>query len=486
MMQSRAGPARSRAPQLERGTNRYLRPRIGKRLSVGSAGGIALVLLAILYWLIFYQNLPSNLGLNSPGAMAAVLPQLPGADIFSGVDFSRDVSSGNTVDRLVKLLMLIVSIQVIATRWALARKVAGNLNVGFAAMMVLIPLSAVWSIVPAATILRFVTLATIVLVAFAISLAGWQRQRFAQMATPPLMYIVLMSLAVGMIFPDRITELGNDLSLKGAWHGITLTKNQFGMSASLATLICVNRVLAREGRKQWAIAGAVAAFACLLLSRSNTSLFATLLGVLFMVLVMRVPLIKQRYSTHVVIAVAAVLILYELAIQDVIPGAYTLLAPIRSLTGKDATLSARTIIWDIVKQNIAYAPYLGSGYGAYWIGAVPSSPSFVFTYLMYFYPSEAHNGYLDIVNDLGYVGLICLLVFLIAYIRQGLTLMRVDRSQAALYLAILFQQMVMNMSESEWFARDSVFTVIILAVTCMARALLESRAQPKTVVPAGS
>ncbi len=72
-------------------------------------------------------------------------------------------------------------------------------------------------------------------------------------------------------------------------------------------------------------------------------------------------------------------------------------------------------------------------------------------YLMWFYPTEAHNGYLDIVNDLGYVGLICLILFLFAYVRQSLQLLRFDRNQAVLYLALLFMEMVVNMSESDWF-----------------------------------
>ena len=452
---------RAPAPQNPRNTYRHVGPALSR---VGGAGG--LVVLSILFWLIFYQNLPDNLGLNS---MAS----------------EETVPAANTPDRIIKACMIAMSVYVIATRWSLTRLLAKNINAGAAAFLVLAALSAVWSIEPAATILRFISLASIVLICFAISLAGWHRQRFQQLAIPPLMFILVASLAIGIIFPDEIKELGNDISQKDAWHGITLTKNQFGMTASLGVLICVNRWLAREGRTSWAIAGAAVAFVCLILSRSNASLLATMLGVLFMVLVMRVPMIKRRYSTHVVGAIFATILLYELVIQNVIPGAYTLLAPIRSLTGKDATFSARTMIWDVVKEHIQAAPYLGTGYGAYWVGPVARSPSYVFTYLMYFYPTEAHNGYLDVVNDLGYVGLICLLVFLFSYMRQALQLMRIDRNQAALYLALLFQQMVMNMSESEWFSRDSTFTILILAMTCLSRGLLEGRLHAQSVVSAG-
>jgi O-antigen ligase len=97
---------------------------------------------------------------------------------------------------------------------------------------------------------------------------------------------------------------------------------------------------------------------------------------------------------------------------------------------------------------------------------------------MYFYPTEAHNGYLDVVNDLGLLGLMCVLAFLFWYMRQALQLMRFDRSQAALYLALLFQEMVMNMSESEWFSRGSTFAVLVLASACLSRGVLEVRMHP--------
>lgn len=454
-----SGSMRAGVPQHPRGANRRVGPTIGRVEGVG-----CLVLLAILYWLIFYQNLPDNMGVGVSNGPAG---------------------TANTLDRVIKICMIAMSVYVIATRWSITHSLAKNFNPGAALILMLAPLSAVWSIEPAATLLRFVSLASIFLICFAISLAGGHRLRFQQLALPPLMFILVASLVVGMVVPERITELGNDISQKDAWHGITLTKNQFGMTASLGVIICVNRWLAREGRTYWAIAGGAVAFTCLILSRSNTSLFATVVGVLSMVLVMRVPVIKRRYSTHVVVAIAATILLYELVVQQVIPGISVLLAPITSLTGKDTTFSARTIIWEIIKEHIQAAPYLGTGYGAYWLGPFPSSPSYIFVSRMYFYPTEAHNGYLEIVNDLGIVGLICLLVFLFYYVRQALQLMRFDRSQAALYLALLFQEMVMNMSESDWFSRTSTFAILVLAITCLSRGLLEARLHVPSVNSAG-
>jgi O-antigen ligase len=96
---------------------------------------------------------------------------------------------------------------------------------------------------------------------------------------------------------------------------------------------------------------------------------------------------------------------------------------------------------------------------------------------LYFYPSEAHNGYLEMVNDLGFVGLACLLCYLVVWVRQSLRLMKFDRAQAALFLAIFFQQAVTNLSESTWLAINSAFAIAVatLATFAMARALLDQR-----------
>lgn len=449
---------RPTALQRPRAANRHVGPAIRRARDYGYP-----VVLAILFWLIFYMYLPFSL------------------DGFAGK--GTGITEANDVNRDIKLAMILISAYFISSRLSLALSLAKKSNPGAMAFVVLAPLSAVWSIDPSASILRFVSLIAIVMVCYAASVTGWHRLRLQQLAIPPLMFILVVSLVIGIAMPDRITELGTDVSQLRAWHGITHGKNEFGMVASFAGILCANRWLAGEGRTIWAVAGTIVASLCVILSRSNTSLLAMVVGVMTMVLVMRVPVIKRQFTTLVVVAIPTALALYELAIQNVIPGVNTLLAPILSLTGKDVTFSARTIIWDTVKEHIHYSPLLGTGYGAYWVGPVPTSPSYVFVPLMFFYPTEAHNGYLDVINDLGYLGLLCLIVYLVWYIRQALQLMPFDRTQAALYLALLFQEIVLNMSESEWLSRTNTFAVLILATTCLSRGLLQARANPGPTGP---
>jgi O-antigen ligase len=417
-----------------------------------------LLVLAVLFWLIFYQNLPSDLG---------------------GMNEKRAFADANGLARTLKLGTIAISGYLIWIRWRLARNFSRYLNPGLVAYFVLAALSMTWSIDASATLARVIALASVLLLCFAFGLASWYPRRFQHVAIPPIMLILIASILVGAIDPTLVTETGNDIAQKNAWHGITHSKNEFGMLASFGTILCVNTWMVRR----WdtggllAAAGAIVALICVILSKSNTSLFATAVAVVSMALVMRVPLIKRRHTNPVVISIASVILFYEMVIQNVIPGVDVLLAPVVGLTGKDTTFSARTVIWKVIKEHIQLSPFLGSGYGGYWVGPFPSSPSYIFLSVMYLYPTESHNGYLEVVNDLGLVGLCCLLLFLFWYIRQALQLMHTDRSQAALYLGLLFQEMVIDMSESDWFSRSNTFAVLALASVCLSRALYNLRLQ---------
>jgi hypothetical protein len=177
---------------------------------------------------------------------------------------------------------------------------------------------------------------------------------------------------------------------------------------------------------------------------------------------------------------ASALMICSLAALRLIPGLSILLRPLSMLTDKDPTFSGRTAIWNIVAEHIALRPFLGSGFGAYWVGPITGTPSYQFVTQLYFYPTEAHNGYLDVVNELGLVGGVCLLGYLFVYLRQSLHVFAHARMQGALYLGVLFEQLVENMTESRWFNVLCVQFVILTVTTfALARAEFEIRLQER-------
>jgi len=95
---------------------------------------------------------------------------------------------------------------------------------------------------------------------------------------------------------------------------------------------------------------------------------------------------------------------------------------------------------------------------------------------MYFYPTQSHNGYLETINDLGFVGLIVLFGYLFVYVKQALQLLKIDRAQGALYLGLFFLQAIANLSEANWFTATSFeFVIMMISTGALARSLLDYR-----------
>ena len=98
------------------------------------------------------------------------------------------------------------------------------------------------------------------------------------------------------------------------------------------------------------------------------------------------------------------------------------------------------------------------------------------------YPTESHDGYLDIINDLGYVGLICLLGYLLLFLRQSLALLKIDQTQALLFLALLFHQLIINLTETTWLQAASFnFVIMTLAMFSLARAAVDQELRARSL-----
>jgi hypothetical protein len=104
---------------------------------------------------------------------------------------------------------------------------------------------------------------------------------------------------------------------------------------------------------------------------------------------------------------------------------------------------------------------------------------------VWFYPNEGHNGYLDVINELGTLGGILLFSYFIRYLRDALKLMRTQPQLAALYLTFIFRGFIADMSESHWFCPLTADFVIMTLATCtLARSLLQPRLEAEAAAEA--
>ena len=405
-----------------------------------------------------------------------VLMVVPDGFNYSALSTADMPSSGSAFSRLLWLALLGSGLLVVIWRSSLSWLMLRWVNPFLLAFAALAFCSALWSIEHGITARRMIRLFAVLGVSAAFVLLAWHPRRYQNVMRPALTALLAGSLLFGLLIPSIGIHSESNAELAGAWRGLTPHKNSLGALASLGVIFWFHGWLAREVRSLPAVAGGGIAFACLLLSRSSTSLVTTLFVMLFLTLLLRAPQNLRRYMPWAVALFVGALLTYALAVLRLVPGLDVILQPIAMVTGKDLTFTGRSEIWQILNEHIRHAPFLGTGYGAYWIGPMPHSPSYEFVIRMYFYPGSAHNGYLEIVNDLGIVGLVCLIGYLLTHVSQSLRLLPADRTQAALYLGVFFQQAISNLSETHWLNVMSVnFLIVSLASFSLARDHLELR-----------
>ena len=398
-------------------------------------------------------------------------------------------SSGSPVSRIIWLTLLGLGVIVTIWRAGLAWLLIRNLNLYFMLLVVLAIASIAWSIEPSLTVRRIIRLVTFVFVCLALVLSGWHTKRFQNVLRPILTIMLSGSILFVMFMPHLAIEQSDAAELAGAWRGLATQKNGLGALACMAMIFWVHAWLAREVKSLPALFGISVAATCLVFSRSSTSLAATVVVIVLMIVLMRLPYFLRPAKKFLVSLLVTIILIYSLAMLNLVPGSEALLKPIVILTGKDMTFTGRSEIWAIIAEHISYRPMLGSGFAAFWNPVhPPGTESYVFIERMYgFYPGSSHNGYLEIINDLGWIGMLLFLAYIITYIRQALQLHAIDLNQSMLFLALFFQQMITNLSESHWFSVLSIdFVIMTFATISVGRNLLENRLRLVFGVPPNS
>jgi len=106
--------------------------------------------------------------------------------------------------------------------------------------------------------------------------------------------------------------------------------------------------------------------------------------------------------------------------------------------GRDDTLTGRTQTWAELVPLVKERPILGVGFGSFWTAARRE----------FYEMSHGHNGYLDVLLDLGAVGIFVWVGVLVTYAEKAAVALTLDYDRAALAIALLAMSAVYNTSES--------------------------------------
>lgn len=266
-------------------------------------------------------------------------------------------------------------------------------------------------------------------------------------------------LSILMVFAVPSIGVHQDVNA-GMWRGIWYEKNQMGMVMAAGGTAAAAWAASEDGRWKTPLLTILLCFLLVLAARSKTSLLCIMLGV---GMVGALWTLKRGGPA---LAVATVW-------MGVVGGAagwwlWTYeSAEILAALGKDPSLTGRTGIWDALFVKIAERPWTGYGYNAFW--GLDSEPALWVRYQTGWVVPSAHNGWIDLLVQLGWPGAV--LVGTIMTSSYVLTLLRLPTAglrEGFWGIAYLSVYVLLTFSESVLLSAQSLPWTLCLAILARA------------------
>lgn len=323
--------------------------------------------------------------------------------------------------------------------------------------------SVLWSAAPGATLTA--TFGFVWVQVIGLYLARYTLNDQLRLIASALGITALVCLVIGLIAPEVGVLQGLD---QGAWKGIFNSKNLLGRYMVLSALVFL--LLAISSMKlRWLMwSGFGLSLFLIMLSTSKSALVLLLT---FLPLLLVYTTLRWSYSWIVpFLFISFVTAGGSLAIL-LVSRAETIV----NALGKDLTLTGRTELWAALLDKIWERPWLGYGYGGFWHRTQEGESADIWA-ITGWQPPHAHNGYLEILIELGLVGLLLFaLIFLAAFLRAVIWV-RLTRSVSGLwppvYLTLL---LLINLTESTLISNNMFSALFITTLLSTHNNLASSR-----------
>ena len=316
--------------------------------------------------------------------------------------------------------------------------------------------SCAWSHYPFTSFKRAMEMLGILLVA--IALMRREGTGIADLLQKPFIVYLLIGLAMALLVPH--IAFASDHALRA----MTSQKNTWGEFSLIGCIVFLTQLLQSRRRRTINAAVLLLSIISLLASRSMTSIVA-FFAVACLALAWR--LVETGHSRGWFIAMMAfftplmLLIGYAL-LQNESPWklAFTLFF---EATDRTRTLTGRTFLWQLILEQIHRHPWFGAGYGGFWVYDGKAYLS-VIHQLDWGPPSQAHDGYLDILNDIGIVGFVLFLGVIIAHLRNLYALYRLHLKDNLLFhIALIAAAIIINFAESSFIRYTDLWWLLVCA-----------------------
>ncbi len=337
-------------------------------------------------------------------------------------------------------------------------------------------ITVLWSPVPEPSFKRWVQVTGVLLLGMALFRSGEDTPLYERLFLPALVLSVagLVNLAVNP---------GYAIDVEGCFRGIASHKNTWGQFCLLGGLAALTRAFARE--RDWLAWGVFTLCALSVLLSKSSSSTLMLLAITGLFALWYLWTLPGRTGKAVVTlgGGGTLLAIYLYFVFQGDASVQAIADAGLGTVGKNSTLTGRTYLWELIQAQIDQHPWLGVGYGGFWMGMAGPSAA-VIVRLDWGPPWQSHNGYLDVINEIGYLGLALTVLMLL---HQAWNLLRFSRGpHSALFMfhvAILVATVVGNITETSLVRTTHFWWILYVAsaVEVQARLLRQPELYAKRI-----
>jgi exopolysaccharide production protein ExoQ len=252
------------------------------------------------------------------------------------------------------------------------------------------------------------------------------------------------------------------------FQGVANDKNMLGVICLIFGLGAAWRLanewkeLRRRGKNGPLIAqGMLLVMSLWLFSKANsmTSLACFMMAGVLVFLISRPSIARRRGFLHITVAAMLVVAFSALFLN--------MGSELVESMGRDATLTGRTELWnEIVGMN--GNPLFGTGFESFWMG---KRLDIIWGH-HWWHPNEAHNGYLEVYLNLGWIGVTLLGAIIITTYRKMFVLLRRDYKVAGFLLPLFVIGVAYSFTEAGFRLLNPIWISFMISAMAAPQVLI--------------
>jgi O-antigen ligase len=331
----------------------------------------------------------------------------------------------------------------------------------FVPLLLFCVVSAAWSTDPGGTFRRAIFFVFTALVGFVLG-ADFEVGELGRLLAAACLIHIALCAVFYVVSPSLLYSPVDAHSLKG----LTIHKNVFGFEQGLAVLVFLFVPFRRFLKLRFPLAAVAGVL--LFLSYSTGSLIALICS---LALLPFLSIVRLRGISRI-----PFMLLSLVAIAGASVALFLNASDIPRLFSKSSDLTGRTELWSLVLIAISHHPLSGYGFDSFWQGFQGDS-LMIIREVGWFVP-HAHNGYLDLLLGVGYLGAMLFVPPLLQAIYRALRYLTMENTSSRFFpIAFIIFWLVYNLNESYLLTRNGAhFTLFVAFSTSIAASMAQHEA----------